>query len=361
METRKLGSTGLDVSVVGMGCAQLGTVAVDYGVRLVRRAVELGVTYLDTARAYRDSEVKIGLALEGLRDRVVLSTKTHAKTRDEAWQSVRESLERLRTDHVENCHLHGLRSGEDLEARLADDGPLGALVEAKEQGLIGHIGCTSHRTDTLIEALKRYPFETILVPMNVVEPTPLDALVPLCQARGVGVTIMKPLATGLLPAPLALKWLRNQPIASAVPGTTTIEQLEENVRAGEGDASLGEADLERITGLREYWAHRRCRICQECEPCPQNIRLPILLGTDVMYDHYRTLGTEGFGAFEWSPETLREELERRQETIASIESCDDCGRCEEVCPYGLPVRAMLRGLLPAMREMVAIYERRLAK
>jgi len=360
METRKLGQTGLDVSVVGLGCAQLGVVSTDYAVRLIQRAVELGITYFDTARGYHDSEVKIGLALKGQRDRVVLSTKTGSKTRDEAWSNVQDSLERLQTDYIDNCHLHGLRSGDDLDTRLGPSGALKALIQAKEEGLIGHIGCTSHRADTLVEALSRFDFETILVPMNIVETTPLDELLPLCERKGVGVTIMKPLATGLLPAPIALKWLRNQAIATAVPGTTTLEQLEENARAGEGDATLTAADLQRIEGMREYWAHRRCQLCSECEPCPQGIRLHITLGTDVMYDHYRTLGAEAFAAFDWSREALERELQHRRETIALIESCDDCGKCEEVCPHSLPVREMLRNLLPAMREMIRIYERRLA-
>lgn len=359
MEMRQLGTTGLSVSVIGLGAAQLGTVSTDYGVKLVQRAMELGITYFDTARGYRDSEVKIGIATQGKRDRVVLSTKTPVKTRDDAWRDIQESLERLQTDYIDNCHLHGLQAGEDMDTRLGPGGALEALLEAKEQGIIGHIGCSSHRADVLVEALGRFDFETILVPLNIVETTPLEQLVPLCSAKGVGVTIMKPLATGLLPAMLALRWLRNQPIACAVPGTTTLEQLEENAAAGNGSAALSEAEQARVVELRDHWAHRRCRICHECEPCPQQIRLSIILGTDVMYDHYRTLGADAYEAFAWSKEALEQELLDRRETIAAIESCDDCGRCEELCPYGLPVRQMLRDLLPAMREMIAIYERQL--
>ena len=360
MEMRQLGNTGLTVSVVGLGGAQLGTVTTDYGVRLVHRAIELGITYFDTARGYHDSEVKIGIATQGERERIVLSTKTHSKIRDDAWRDIQESLERLQTSYIDNCHLHGLRTGEDLDTRLGPGGALEALLEAKEQGLIGHIGCSSHRADVLVEALGRFDFETILVPMNIVETTPLERLVPLCSAKGVGVTVMKPLATGLLPATLALRWLRNQSIACAVPGTTTVEQVEENATAGDGDATLTESEARQISELREYWDQRRCRICHECEPCPQQIPLPIVLGTDVMYDHYRTMGAGVFEAFSWSREMLQQELTHRKETIAAIESCDDCGKCEELCPYGLPVRRMLRDLLPAMREMVTIYERRLS-
>jgi len=105
------------------------------------------------------------------------------------------------------------------KARTGPGGALEALLEARDQGIIGHIGCTAHTSRDLIASLEVFDFEVILVPMNLVERDPLAELIPLCQARGVGVTIMKPVATGLLPATLALKWLLNQPIASAVPGT----------------------------------------------------------------------------------------------------------------------------------------------
>jgi len=123
----------------------------------------------------------------------------------------------LRTGYLDNCHIHNLKLGQDIDQRLGPGGALEALIEAKEQGIIRHIGCTAHRSDILLEALRRFDFEIILVPMNIVEREPLQKLIPVCQEKGVGVTIMKPLATGVLPATLALKWLVNQPIATCVP------------------------------------------------------------------------------------------------------------------------------------------------
>ncbi|MFO7916955.1 MAG: aldo/keto reductase [Anaerolineae bacterium] len=353
---RDLGDTGLKVSTIGLGCAQLGSSSTDYAVNLVRRALELGVNYFDVARGYRDAEIKIGLALEGQREKAVISTKTGAKTRDDAWCEIHESLERLQTDHVENCHLHGLHSGDDMERRLGAGGSLEALLQAKEEGLIEHIGCTSHRSETLVEALHRFDFEVILVPMNFVEREPLDELIPLCQKKGVGVTIMKPVATGLLPAPLALKWLLNQPIASAVPGATEIHELEENALVGHEDLTLSTEEKAEIERLRQHWEHRRCRICGLCEPCPKGINIGGILGTDVMYDHYRTMGRERFKNFDWSRAAIERDLEQRKERIATIESCDYCGQCEERCPYGLPIMEMLHDTLPVMRDMVAIYQ-----
>jgi len=356
MHTRKLGRTGLDVSTIGLGCVQLSSSRTEVATVIVRRAVELGITYFDVARIYGDAEIKLGLGLEGRRDDVVISTKTNARTRDDAWRDINESLERLRTDHVDNLHLHGLHSAEDMDRRLGSGGALEALIEARDQGLTRYIGCTSHRSEVLSEALRRFDFEVILVPMNLVEREPLDRLIPLCHERGVGVTIMKPLATGLLPAPLALKWLLNQPIASAVPGTTTLAELEQNAAVGRQPLALTPQERGTIEETREELEHVRCRICGLCYPCPQKIPMSWTLGTDVIYDHYRTMGPEVFRAFPWSREIIEKEMETRPKKIALIESCTRCGVCEERCPHGLPVMDMLASMLPGMRDMVRIYQ-----
>lgn len=362
MQYRPLGKTGLEVSVIGMGFAPLMCLPMEAGVPLVHRALELGITYFDTARSYGETEVAIGQALEGhRREGVVISTKTGAKTRDEAWQHIHESLERLRTDYVDNCHLHGLRPGEDLEQRLGPGGALEALIEAREQGLVRHIGCSAHTSRTLLAALERFDFETILVPMNFVEREPLEQLIPLCQERGIGVTIMKPVATGLLPAQLALKWLLNQPVATIVPGAITLEELELDAAVGDlADYALTPQEEAEIEALRARWEHRRCRICAACEPCPQEIPIGIVLGTDLLYDHYRNLGRERFLAMPWTRERLEHDLRMKEALLAKIPNCVHCRQCEPRCPYGLPIVAMLQEMLPALQDIVSICRQRLA-
>jgi aryl-alcohol dehydrogenase-like predicted oxidoreductase len=355
MQYRGLGNTGLKVSAIGLGCAQLGSSSPDHAVRVVHRALDLGVNYFDTARGYWDSEVKLGLALEGRRAEAIVSTKTGESAREDAWRQVNESLERLRTDYVDNCHLHYLRDVADLDRRMRPDGALAALIQAKEQGLVRHIGCTSHLATVLVEAVRRFPFETILVPMNVVEREPLATLIPLCHEWGIGVTIMKPVATGLLPAPLALKWLLNQPIATAVPGATTVEEVEGNSLVGHRDATLTPAELREVEALRASFERVRCRVCDACTPCPKGVEISQILGSDVLYDHYRTMGREAFRAFPWSRAAAERGLAERAQYIPAIEACDGCGECEAKCPYGLPIVEMLRATLPAMRDLAAIY------
>jgi aryl-alcohol dehydrogenase-like predicted oxidoreductase len=354
MQYRKLGNTGLDVSCIGLGCAQIGYLDPEPAVHLVRHALDLGVNYFDVARGYLDAEIKVGRATAGQRDRAILSTKTGARTRDDAWREIHESLERLGTDHVDNCHLHGLHVGEDIEQRLGSGGALEALIEAKERGLVRHIGCTSHKSAALLEALERYPFEVILVPMNIAERDPLGKLIPLCERRGVGVTIMKPVATGLVPARLSLKWLLNQPIACAVPGASTLDELEED--AGVGmllDPTLTPGEAAEADAIRDQLAHVRCRVCEDCEPCPQGILVSIVLGTDVMYDHYRNMGPERFRAVPWNDVHLQRDLESRVKGIEAIRSCDRCRTCEAKCRYGLPIVDMLEDRIPALEDMVA--------
>ncbi len=357
MQYRPLGKTGLMVSVIGMGGVQLNSSSTDYAVRIVQRALDLGVNYIDTARDYGDSEINVGIALKGQRQRTYVSTKTAAKRRDQAWKQINESLQRLQTDHVDNLHLHCLNDRQDVEERTGRGGALAALIQAKEQGMVRHIGCTSHVSAVLVEALRRFDFETILIPLNVIEREPLDELIPLCQQRGVGVTIMKPLATGLLPARLALKWLAGQPIATAVPGCTTIEEIEENAQVGHlRDFALTPQEVAQAEALRAKWEHRRCRLCGACQPCPKGIDLGDELCSDDVYNHYRTMGRETFAEFTWSQRLVTGQLVRRRELIAQFESCDRCGVCEPKCPYGLPIMDMLAGMLPGMRDMVTIYE-----
>lgn len=358
MQYRSLGKTGLDISVIGMGAAMLGQSQTDYAVKVVKRALELGVNYFDTARGYSNSEIKLGFAIKGRRSNVFLSSKTHAFTREDAWRELTESLERLQTSYLDNYYLHALHDLADVKRRLGPGGALEALIDAHEKGLVHHIGCTSHRSAILIQALQRFEFETILVPLNIIEREPLDKLIPLCQQKGIGVTGMKPVATGILPARLALKWLLNQPIASAVPGMTTIDDAEEDALVGHlEDISLSLDEKAQVCDLQQQLDHVRCRICRLCEPCPQKIPIGSVLGTDVMYDHYRNMGLNTFQTFPWDISQVKNHLAERNQRITAIQSCSRCGECEAKCPYQLPIIEMLQSTIEPMIDMLRIWNK----
>ena len=364
MKMRPLGSTGLNVAPIGLGAAQLGSSGYDHAKDIIFKALDLGVNYFDTARGYRDSEIKLGKALKGERENVIVSSKTTGKTKEEAAQHIEESLQRLQTDYIDNYHLHALANLDDVDVRL--DGPLEALVEAREVGKIRHIGVTGHTfPSVLVAALKRFKFDTFLVPLNIVEREPLAELIPLALEMKLGVTIMKPIATGLLPASLALKWLMNQPISVAVPGATTVAEMEQNAMLGAlDDHTLTTAEEVEVAKWALDLATDRCRICMECLPCPSNIEIPGTLGTDVMYNHYRTMGPAKFAEFPWEQSRVDDEWKDRESTIAKIDdhaACDSCMQCESRCPYGLPIVSMLRTMSPNMKDMLDIWSKQGSK
>jgi len=364
MKMRPLGSTGLNVAPIGLGAAQLGSSEYDHAKDVVFKALDLGVNYFDTARGYWDSEIKLGKALKGERENVIVSSKTTGKTKAEAAQHIDESLARLQTDYIDNYHLHALSDLDDVDVRMG--GPLEALLEAREAGKIRHIGVTGHTfPSVLIAALKRFKFDTFLVPLNIVEREPLAELIPLALETKLGVTIMKPVATGLLPAPLALKWLMNQPIAVAVPGATTAAEMEQNVSIGAlDDYTLSASEEAEVAKWALDLATDRCRICMECMPCPSDIEIPGTLGTDVMYNHYRSMGSVKFAEFPWELSRVEDEWKDREATIAKIDdhaACDSCMQCESRCPYGLPIVSMLRSMSPNMKDMLDIWSKQGSK
>jgi hypothetical protein len=355
MNRRSLGSTGIEVAPIGLGSAELGSSEYDHAKEIVFRALDLGVTYFDTAQGYWDSEIKLGKALKGQRESVIISSKTGSRTKEGAAQHIRESLEKLQTDYIDNYHLHALHDLDDVDVRIG--GPLEALVEAREQGMIRNIGVTSHTDPSvLVAALKRFDFDTFLVPMNIVEREPMAELIPMAVERNIGVTIMKPVATGLLPATLALKWLLNQQIAVACPGATTVEEVDENARVGRlDDITLSPSEEAEIADWVAKLATERCRICNVCMPCPSDIGIPGTLGTDVLYNHYRTMGPEKFAAFPWERSRVDNEWEHREGLIAKIkdyDACNSCMACEQRCPYNLPIVTMLRKMVPSMEDML---------
>jgi len=364
MKMRPLGSTGLNVAPIGLGAAQLGSSEYDHAREVVFKALDMGVNYFDTARGYWDSEIKLGKALKGEREKVIVSSKTTGKTKEEAAQHIDESLERLQTDYIDNYHLHALSDLDDVDVRLG--GPLEALVEAREAGKIRHIGVTGHTfPSVLVAALKRFDFDTFLVPLNILEREPMAELIPLAIEKNIGITIMKPVATGLLPAPLALKWLMNQPIAVAVPGATTAAEMEQNAIIGAlDDYTLTPQEEAEVAQWALDLATDRCRICMECLPCPSDIEIPGTLGTDVMYNHYRSMGPAKFAEFPWEISRVENEWDKREATIRKIDdhaACDSCMQCESRCPYGLPIVSMLRKMSPNMKDMLDIWSKQGSK
>jgi len=205
MLKRKMGKIGFDSSVLLFGGAKLGNVTQDEADRAIEYALEHGVNHIDTAASYGDSELRLGKRMPEIRDRVFLATKTTQRGKREAKEEILRSLERLRTDRLDLIQLHAVGTFEELERCLAEGGALEAAVEAKEEGIVRHIGITGHghlAPAVHLEALRRYAFDTVLTPFNYYlyslpeYKIAFDALVEETKRQNAALRVIKAVAKG---------------------------------------------------------------------------------------------------------------------------------------------------------------------
>jgi len=266
MQKRKLGMTDLSVSAIGFGAIKLPELKQEEVDIVLNKALDKGVNLIDTARNYGDgdSEQKIGNAVRHRRDEFYISSKTLAETRDEMLREIEKSLSLLQTDYIDIYMCHNLRFQETYKKVMGKNGALEGLKEAKEQGMIGHIGFSSHRyLETMEKGINSGEFEVIMVAYNVLNDELVDRdILPLAKEKDMGVMIMKPLAGGVLVdsgpdvstdssgsinAEQALKFiLANDAVSSATVGMTNVSELEENVRAGISMVQMTEEEKEEL-------------------------------------------------------------------------------------------------------------------
>jgi aryl-alcohol dehydrogenase-like predicted oxidoreductase len=171
VQRRRLGRLGHDSSVLLYGGAALGDVSQEVADASVREALDAGINHFDVAADYGDAELRLGALMDELRPRVFLATKTGLRDRDAAWAQINASLERLRTDRVDLLQLHAVGDLDELDRATRTGGALEAAVRAQEEGLVGAVGITGHGRRagaTHLEALRRFPFATVLTPLNAV-------------------------------------------------------------------------------------------------------------------------------------------------------------------------------------------------
>ena len=200
MERRRLGKTGHMSSIVTFGCAALIGVSQKNANRVVRFVLEHGVNHFDVASSYGEAELRLKPILKEYRDEIFLACKTLKRRREEVAEELRRSLERLGVDYIDLYQFHALDKPEDIEVAFGPGGALEAMLEARDEGLIGHIGITSHRPPAIIEALSRFDFETILFPLNFVlkrhrcPENDYEQVLRLAKERDVGTIAMKAFA-----------------------------------------------------------------------------------------------------------------------------------------------------------------------
>jgi uncharacterized protein len=323
----RLGKTGLTVSEFGFGCIPIIRLGSDEAVRVLRYAFDHGINFFDTANAYRDSEEKIGIAFGGLREQVVLATKTLQRSAEGANQHIENSLKKMQTDYLDLFQLHQIAQEKDWQEVTAPNGALEAVLKAKQAGKIRHVGVTSHSLDMALKLVRTGIFETIQFPFNLIEEGAKDELIGAAAEMGMAFICMKPFGGGVIDdAKVAYKYLRDHTGVITIPGFESIEQVEEILSIYAEPNTVTGADLERMQQYRDELGKRFCRRCEYCQPCPKGVMITPAMGYPIV-------------ARRMSPSVAVEFCKR---PIESVLQCTECGACVKRCPYDLQIPRILK-------------------
>ena len=335
MKQITLGKTGITVPQNGFGALPIQRISQEEAVRLLRMAYDGGMRFFDTARAYTDSETKVGAAFEGMRDKLYLASKTQAKTPAEFWKDLETSLRELRTDYLDLYQFHCVKQC----WRPGDgSGMYECMLEAKAQGKIRHIGVTAHLVSVAEELVASGLYETLQFPLSYLSNERDLALVRACEAADMGFIAMKGLAGGLLNNAEACMAFMLGHKALPVWGVQREEELRQWLSFFEREPELTPELAAVIEADRKALAGDFCRGCGYCLPCTVGISINQCAR---MYQWLRRAPSE-----DWLGEHWQAEMEK-------IENCVDCGLCMSRCPYGLEIPKLLRKNLADYRSVLA--------
>ncbi|MBN1541233.1 aldo/keto reductase [candidate division KSB1 bacterium] len=324
---RTLGRTGLLCSILGFGAMRTS----DPGI--IRRAIEMGVNNIDTARGYMDgeNEVIVGKAIKGLRDSLVITSKIRPASKERMIADVEASLKALGTDHLDILLLHSAQRISDIHQQES----LEALNTLKESGKTRFIGFSTHKNmASLLSAAaenEENPFDVILVVYNFTTDDDVAASIAKAAKAGIGIIAMKTQAGGykepdlgnLNPHQAALKWvLTNPDVTCAIPAMVTYDQLEENIKVM--DSSFGWMDRKTLHRYGRAIDHKLCRFCGACEDqCPHGVSVADI-SRCLMYN-------DGYGDARLARSAYAEQ------GVQTLEACQNCHECVVRCAYGLPI------------------------
>ena len=336
MQTVTLGKTGIITSKNAFGALPIQRISDEAATYLLRKAYDNGMTFFDTARMYTDSEHKVGLAFEGMRDKVYIATKTGAQNAVNFWQDLETSLENLKTDYIDLYQFHNPafcpKPGD--ESGLYD-----AALKAKEQGKIRHIGITNHRLAVAHEAIDSGLYETLQFPFCYLATDKDIELVDKCRKADMGFIAMKALSGGLITnSSAAYAYLAQYDNVLPIWGIQREQELDEFLSYMDNPPTMTEELAEVIRKDREELLGEFCRGCGYCMPCPVGIeinncaRMSLLLRRSPSAGH---LNPEG------------------QEKMMKIEDCLHCNQCKSRCPYGLDTPALLQKNLEDYKNVLA--------
>ena len=330
-----LGKTGIKTPQNAFGALPVQRVDMSTAVKLLRRAYDGGMTFFDTARAYSDSEEKLGEAFDGMRDKIYISSKTQAKTPEKFWSDLETTLKNLHTDYLDIYQLHCA----PVCYKPSDGtGMYEAMVEAKKQGKIRHIGITAHLIGVAEEIVESGLYETLQFPFSYLANEREIKLVEDTEKAGMGFIAMKGLAGGLLTNSKACMAFMSQYNALPIWGIQREEELEEWLSFFNEDIEMTDEIAAFIEDDRKSLQGDFCRGCGYCMPCSVGIQIN---NCARMSQLIRRSPSANFLGEEW------------QGLMGKIEDCIDCGLCKSKCPYGLDTPNLLRKNLADYKDILA--------
>lgn len=348
MQTRTLGRTGLEVSIVGMGGIPIRRCSHDEAINLYRYALDKGINYFDAAQGYEDCQTRLGPALADRRERAIIASKAGARSADKMMEAIDSSLQVLQTDYIDIFKLHGVCQFDDLARRTGPGGALEGLQKAREQGKIRYLGLSGHNADVLLKAIETDQFDVILVIFNYMNTEPAERLLAACAERGVGVTVMKPLGGSVLAqhADLALRWvLQHEQVSCVCPGMWRQWEVDANVKVGEDFAPLSEAEMAVIADQYQMRDAQFCRLCYRHDKCSNGVDIDDLMIADLNYTRF---GMPALMARGWG------------EKVALTGQCQSCGSaeaCRASCPYDVDIPRYLQHVYTTYMPLVEQYRR----
>ena len=336
MVTVTLGSTGITVNKNGFGALPIQRITTEEAVKLVRKAYDAGITFFDTARSYSDSEVKLGEALSGIRDKVIIATKTPSTTVEGFWKDLETSLNNLRTDYIDIYQFHNIsfcpKPGDGT-------GLYEAALEAKAQGKIKHIGITNHRLSVANEAIDSGLYETLQFPFCYLATEKDLELVKKCQEKNMGFIAMKALSGGLITnSAAAYAYISQFDDVIPIWGVQREAELDEFILYIDNPPTMTEEITAVIDKDRKELLGEFCRGCGYCMPCPVGIEINNAARMSLMIRRAPSAA--------W----LTEDWQRKMKLI---EDCLHCGKCKGKCPYGLDTPTLLEKNYEDYKKVVA--------
>jgi predicted aldo/keto reductase-like oxidoreductase len=326
-----------------MGGIPIQRVSLDQAVRTLRAGLELGITFIDTAAGYTDSQVKVGAAIKGRREGLVIATKSGQRTRDGILADVERAQRELGCETIDLYQLHNVSTRQTWAAVSGPGGALEGLLAARDEGRIAHIGFTSHNLDMALELVRVPVFETVQFPFNLVTAEPADKLIPLAHRNHLGFIAMKPLCGGQYDnADFAFKFLNGFPDLVPIPGVENPQQIRQIVQIVNSGATLRGREKAAADKIAAGLGKLFCRRCGYCQPCPQGIPITnamVFEGFLRRFPMSKILDGPG------------------KDVLDTAGLCNECGQCEEKCPYNLPIRRTVKRAGELARKFAAEHGR----